>query len=424
MTAVLRPQAPQPHTPDGQGHQTPRIPVTLAQGDTRDRPFQAKTLGYFEPDNDADAVETRDNGTIYHNIFSFTQRVKVMTNDDTTSIWYGPKIDRHLHQCLLGNAEQWFTNVISQTTRAGMMTNIDLWCTELEKRFRDAPGQALTKLERLKYTMSDAQDRKDPEQFILKVLSLGKSAHTVFPETDAVLTAFEHIDLQLRLTMLRPNEKTTLDQFMTELNAVRNDWFAMADRITRARDKAKTPAAGYSKQNPSSKFVYARSFSQRQYQSSPRPQRQGQDEYRRRPFKQDDVRPRDTQADNQVKKEKEAKNWTRKQWPPRHQDGRKASDRKGRPEKNYQGDIASEDSEGQEEDQNHSDSCGSSDEGEQDLEDTEDMKGYWIEDRDSETEGAYARFAALHVADDGTEAGLGQTINGQRDRQRQADTKP
>lgn len=78
-----------------------------------------------------------------------------------------------------------------------MITDINLWCNELKKRFRDAPGQALFKLKRLKYTVQDARERKDPQQYILKILSLGKSAYTTFLKSDAVLTAFKHVDLQL-----------------------------------------------------------------------------------------------------------------------------------------------------------------------------------------------------------------------------------
>lgn len=103
------------------------------------------------------------------------------------------------------------------------MTDINLWCTELKRRFRDASGQALIKLEKHKYTLYDARDKKDPEQFVLKTLALGKAAHTTFSDQDAVLTAFEHTDIQLRCIITRPDEGTTLDQYMSRVNAARND---------------------------------------------------------------------------------------------------------------------------------------------------------------------------------------------------------
>lgn len=67
-----------------------------------------------------------------------------------------------LDQCLKGKAELWYTNEISNTTRAGLKASIENWCNELETRFRMSPGLALEKLEKLKYTISDVRHRRDP----------------------------------------------------------------------------------------------------------------------------------------------------------------------------------------------------------------------------------------------------------------------
>ncbi|RAL59542.1 hypothetical protein DID88_006536 [Monilinia fructigena] len=62
-----------------------------------------------------------------------------------------------LDQCLNGKAEVWYTNEISNNTRAGLKASIENWCMELEIRFRISPGLALEKLERLKYTIGDVR---------------------------------------------------------------------------------------------------------------------------------------------------------------------------------------------------------------------------------------------------------------------------
>ena len=34
--------------------------------------FQAQDIGYFDPDPSKEAIEIKDNHTVYHNVFSFT----------------------------------------------------------------------------------------------------------------------------------------------------------------------------------------------------------------------------------------------------------------------------------------------------------------------------------------------------------------
>ncbi|KAG9233437.1 hypothetical protein BJ875DRAFT_45009 [Amylocarpus encephaloides] len=128
--------------------------------------FRAQDLGYFEPDNDKRHSETVDGRMTYHNVFSFTSRLRTKTQGVTTGNWQGQIVATNLDQCLKGKAENWYTNEISVTTPAGLKTSIDLWCFELESRFRESPGVVLTKLERLRYTIRDARPRKDPEEYV------------------------------------------------------------------------------------------------------------------------------------------------------------------------------------------------------------------------------------------------------------------
>lgn len=47
-----------------------------------------------------------------------------------------------------------------------MQTDIKLWYTELENRFRESPSVAFSRLESLRYTISDVRARKDPEDYV------------------------------------------------------------------------------------------------------------------------------------------------------------------------------------------------------------------------------------------------------------------
>ena len=63
--------------------------------------FRARDVGYFDPDPQAAPTEVKDNHKVYHNVFSFTNRlgVKATTMDATT-------LRQNLDSCLLGAADE------------------------------------------------------------------------------------------------------------------------------------------------------------------------------------------------------------------------------------------------------------------------------------------------------------------------------
>ncbi|RKF57545.1 hypothetical protein OnM2_073031b [Erysiphe neolycopersici] len=114
--------------------------------------FRAKDIGYFDPDTSKPAVEIRDTHNIYHNVFSFTNRLRVKRSTDNSIV-------RNLDECLLGEANQWYIEEISQIMRNGLRVGtIEDWCNILEKRFCESPGKALIALEKLRYTVQDVRD--------------------------------------------------------------------------------------------------------------------------------------------------------------------------------------------------------------------------------------------------------------------------
>ncbi|RKF62284.1 hypothetical protein OnM2_034088, partial [Erysiphe neolycopersici] len=130
-----------------------------------------------------------------------------------------------LDQCLKGKAELWYTNEISNTTRAGLKASIENWCTELETRFRMSPGVALEKLEKLKYTISDVRRRKDPEEFVQNIVVLGKSAGIADTEYSQILTAHRHLAAELRIHIPAPTIDTNLTTFIKQIGQKKDDWF-------------------------------------------------------------------------------------------------------------------------------------------------------------------------------------------------------
>jgi hypothetical protein len=192
---------------------------------TPEERFRPQDLGFFDPDSEARPTETTDGKTTYHNVFSFTARIRVKTQQVTSGPWTSANLAAKLDQCLKGKAELWYTNEISATTRAGLKTGIDLWCTELEVRFRDAPGAALEKLESLRYTVRDARARRDPEDFVQNIIVQAQNAGTALTEYAQMLTAYQHLDAALRVTITAPTEATRMTEFIKQLTAAKSVWF-------------------------------------------------------------------------------------------------------------------------------------------------------------------------------------------------------
>lgn len=191
--------------------------------------FRARDLGYFEPDDNASKpVESQDGKTVYHNVFSFTSRLRVKATGNEAAT-----IAKNLDQCLLGKAERWYTEELSDVTRAGLQTGVELWCKELEARFREAPGVALSKLEALRYTVQDVRARKDPEEYVQQIILNGKNAGTATTEAAQVMMAYNHMDVQLRVLLAQPTADATISSFLKYVQAAKPNWFDLYQPFTR-----------------------------------------------------------------------------------------------------------------------------------------------------------------------------------------------
>lgn len=151
------PQLPPPET------MTPRTPQ-----------FRARDIGYFDPNPQSMPVEVKDNHNIYHNVFSFTSRLRVKATTMDPSV-----LRLNLDSCLLGSADDWFTNQLTHASRQGLRHDPDGvkgWCDTLEERFRDSPSKSLSMLEAIRYTTKDARNRRDPADYVSTIVLNSKNA--------------------------------------------------------------------------------------------------------------------------------------------------------------------------------------------------------------------------------------------------------
>ncbi|KAI1005179.1 hypothetical protein K3495_g3038 [Podosphaera aphanis] len=187
--------------------------------------FRAQDLGSFDPNDEAAHVETIDNKTIHRNVFSFIARLKALTLGVTSGPFTPSSVACKLHQCLRGKAELWYTNETSPTTHAGLKSGVELWCSELENRFREAPSTSLAKLEKLRGTVGHVRARKDPEEFIQQVIIHGKGSGSCVTEPSQIPTAWNHLGPELRITIPQPSTTFTLTDFVQSITAIKQNWF-------------------------------------------------------------------------------------------------------------------------------------------------------------------------------------------------------
>ena len=63
--------------------------------------FKAKDIGFLDPNpNVTQMIEVKNNYNIYHNVFSFTQRLRAIAVDEMASV-----ITKNLHFCLMSIAD-------------------------------------------------------------------------------------------------------------------------------------------------------------------------------------------------------------------------------------------------------------------------------------------------------------------------------
>ncbi len=227
--------------------------------ETRPPQFRPRDIGYFDPDPQAAPVEVKETHNIYHNVFSFTNRlrVKATTMDPAT-------LRQNIESCLLGAADDWYTNQLTHISRVGLRSDPDgvkEWCDALEARFRDSPGKSLTLLESVRYTVKDARNKRDPADYVSSIVLNSKNAGIATTEAAQVLLAYEHIDGELRRDLPRPTEASTVSSLLEELRHQKDIWFDIYGKGYESRPLATSQNQNQNRQD--------RSKQQGQYGNNP-----------------------------------------------------------------------------------------------------------------------------------------------------------
>ncbi|KAI4221405.1 MAG: hypothetical protein L6R40_008635, partial [Gallowayella cf. fulva] len=222
------------------------LPAAAAAAPSKPQ-FRPRDIGYFDPNPEVMPVEVKDTHNVYHNVFSFTQRLRVKMDTMDAAL-----LRENLDSCLLGAADAWYTGELGQATRASFRTGdgVDNWCNHLEERFRDSPSRSLALLESIRYTVRDVRARKDPADYVASIVINAKNSGIATTEATQVMLAINHMDAVLRDSIGGPSSITTIPRLQQVLREKKDIWFDRFsnDRLDREpskqnqrQDKGKQP---------------------------------------------------------------------------------------------------------------------------------------------------------------------------------------
>lgn len=193
--------------------------------------WNANELGFFDPHYDDKTVhsgapiEHAGKDTYFRDIHLFLDRAKQFVPSK------GEIVRENLWLSLRGTALSWWTSELSDIERRIVTYGKDLdeWSKLLIKRFKQPSFVAMESLLKESYTLKDASAKREPREFAQRMLRAAKDAgiNDTAPQLDMIYT---NIDLNLRMYLQRPTDKSSVDSFLTDLDDRKYEWWAYASR--------------------------------------------------------------------------------------------------------------------------------------------------------------------------------------------------
>lgn len=101
--------------------------------------------------------------------------------------------------------------------------------TVLIRRFKERTPIALTKLQKVKYSISDARNCKSSRIFAQDIFRHAKAA-SIDPVLNQLIMAWNALDCEFRLQFPEPTPTTTIRQFLDQLDSQASMWQEMSRR--------------------------------------------------------------------------------------------------------------------------------------------------------------------------------------------------
>ena len=153
-----------------------------------------------------------------------------------------PVVQANLSLSLRDEAENWYHHELTKEQKWALLDpaySIEPWISALTHRFEMDPVEILAKLNKQRYTRSDAAANKDPIEHLHAVMKLTRNRSTA----ESLYKAYMRIDSVWQLSLVAPTSTTTIEDFVKQLNAKKSAWYSEAKR-TEQKD-SRSHANGY-----------------------------------------------------------------------------------------------------------------------------------------------------------------------------------
>lgn len=138
----------------------------------------------------------------------------------------------NIPKVLTGKAQAWFVELEDETSGA-LRHNLRAFKEALVKRFTISSAEALDQLVAETYSIKDAKERRDPGDYVRKIVRLSKLAG--LSQDAALQRAWKQISSRLAQGVLQPLPSQSVDGFIETLDRVKLRWYEDAVRFSTER---------------------------------------------------------------------------------------------------------------------------------------------------------------------------------------------
>ena len=185
--------------------------------------FQAREVGYFDPNPSKNAIEMKNNHTVYYHVFSFTNQRQVKASNKDAG-----KLCRNLDLCLLGKAKVKYTKLLLGPFQIGLCKDcnaVEEWCKTLETKFKRLPAVSLDAFKMTQYTVGNVRRCRDPMDYVQTVILHARGARIPKDSYQLALAIYHYINGQVHQNIQCPRKKTTVKDTIARICKVQDVWF-------------------------------------------------------------------------------------------------------------------------------------------------------------------------------------------------------
>ena len=222
-----------PAQPGPPGERGPPGTDGLDGGSAGQPRWNPSDVGFFNPmyedksaASGAPSMEHTPKETYFRDVHLFLEHAR-----DVASLKGDELVRTNLWTCLKGPALEWWLAELSENDKrlAKLGNKLDEWERMLIDRFKSPTNVAIDSLLKEKYTLRDAANRREPREYAQRILRASKDAKftDVRNQLDVI---YNGLDSELRRDIRRPKDGTTLQDFLSDLDDFKHDWWTYASR--------------------------------------------------------------------------------------------------------------------------------------------------------------------------------------------------